>query len=227
MRVERLTKRTSNGVAYMDIADTLPKRDQEIEGSKPILEGLYAIFQKLAEYEDAEEAGLLIKLPMEETVWVIEDTYKGKKIVDRKVVEFTIDSFVIGQNLTPIAVACNKENHWEDFELKDFGKTVFVTREEAERAKAWSGGRKIIGKHAKKVNSSPNQKKIKAALEAAGHTNVEVWWEPLEQAMEMCGLGGGYFFSSDQKDYEPLGLSHKEALDAIERYSWLRVNTED
>jgi len=54
--MDRLTKRTPNGVAYMAIADTLPKREQEIEGSKPILEGLYAMFQKLADYEDKEEA---------------------------------------------------------------------------------------------------------------------------------------------------------------------------
>lgn len=52
--MDRLTKRTPNGVAYMAIADTLSKKDQEIEGSKPILEGLYAMFQKLADYEDLE-----------------------------------------------------------------------------------------------------------------------------------------------------------------------------
>lgn len=51
---DRLTKRTPNGIAYMAIADTLPKRDQELEGSKPILEGLYAMFQKLADYEDRD-----------------------------------------------------------------------------------------------------------------------------------------------------------------------------
>ena len=51
-RVNRLTKRTENGVAYMSIADNLSKSDQMIEGSKPILEGFYAILQRLAEYED-------------------------------------------------------------------------------------------------------------------------------------------------------------------------------
>lgn len=53
--MSRLTKRNENGVAYMAIADTLPKRQQEIEGSKPILEALFAMFQKLAHYEDEEE----------------------------------------------------------------------------------------------------------------------------------------------------------------------------
>jgi hypothetical protein len=53
--MKRLTKRTPKGVAYMAIADTLPKIDQEIEGSKPVLEELYKMFQKLADYEDTEE----------------------------------------------------------------------------------------------------------------------------------------------------------------------------
>lgn len=50
--MDRLTKRTPKGIAYMAIADALP--NQEIEGPKPILEGLYAMFQKLAYYEDRD-----------------------------------------------------------------------------------------------------------------------------------------------------------------------------
>ncbi len=60
--MSRLTKRTPQGVAYMAIAETLPKSQQEIEGSKPILEGLYAIFQKLSVYEDKEEPREVIKI---------------------------------------------------------------------------------------------------------------------------------------------------------------------
>ena len=55
MDKKRLTKRTSEGVAYMAICDDLPKTKQEIEGSKEVLEELVAMFQKLADYEDAEE----------------------------------------------------------------------------------------------------------------------------------------------------------------------------
>ena len=47
-----LTKRTEKGIAYLAIADDLPKKDQMIEGSKPILEGFYAVLQRLADYED-------------------------------------------------------------------------------------------------------------------------------------------------------------------------------
>jgi len=52
----RLTKRTKGGVAYMAIADDLSKSKQELEGSKEILEGLYLMFQKLADYEDKDES---------------------------------------------------------------------------------------------------------------------------------------------------------------------------
>ena len=54
--MERLTKRLPNGAVYIAIADNLCKEDQEIQGSKQILEGIYAILQKLAEYEDKDEA---------------------------------------------------------------------------------------------------------------------------------------------------------------------------
>jgi hypothetical protein len=67
--MKRLTKRTQGGIAYIEIADTLPKEDQEIEGSKAILEGIYAVFQKLADYED--------------TGLVPEEVVKNQKEVDR------------------------------------------------------------------------------------------------------------------------------------------------
>jgi len=51
----RLTRRNKNGIAYIAHADLLMKNDQEIVGSKVVLESLYAIFQKLADYEDREE----------------------------------------------------------------------------------------------------------------------------------------------------------------------------
>ncbi len=50
--MNRLTERNEQGAAYVAMADTLPERDQEIEGSKKLLEAIYAIFQKLAAYED-------------------------------------------------------------------------------------------------------------------------------------------------------------------------------
>lgn len=104
--MNRLTERLENtNIAYMAIAKTLSKKDQEIEGSKPILEGIYAIFQRLAAYEDTglepeeiltsdemkeiniklgklidymdlEEQGRLIKLPQNERD-LIQDEYEA------------------------------------------------------------------------------------------------------------------------------------------------------
>ena len=54
--VERLTKRTAEGVAYLA---NVKQDEQVIEGSRNTLQCLYDSWQKLAEYEDAEESGKL------------------------------------------------------------------------------------------------------------------------------------------------------------------------
>ena len=80
-----------------------------------------------------------------------------------------------------------------------------------------------MGQYSEKVNNTPKQKKIKKKLEDMGHTNVEVWWEKLQPACEMCGMGGGYIFCSDQEQVYPLGYSLEDALYSIENYKWLDV----
>lgn len=75
-----------------------------------------------------------------------------------------------------------------------------------------------MGRHFEKVNNTPKQKKIKKRLEELGNTDVEVWWEKLESACEMCGMGGGYFFSSEEYCLEPIGYSFDEAMEYIENY---------
>ena len=75
-----------------------------------------------------------------------------------------------------------------------------------------------MGRYYDKVNSSPKAKKIKKRLEELGNTDVEVWWEQLESACEMCGNGGGYMFSSEEFSLEPIGYSFDEAMEYIEDY---------
>lgn len=75
-----------------------------------------------------------------------------------------------------------------------------------------------MGRFSEKVNTSPKQKKIKQRLEELGNTAVEVWWEPLEAACEMCGNGGGFFFSSEEFTLEPIGYSFDEAMEYIEHF---------
>ncbi len=129
--IERLTKRTKNGTAYLAVADTLPKKDQEIEGSKPVLEGIYVMFQKLAEYEDLEEQGLLIRLPCKvgETVYTQDSEYKVYHI------SFHLNGYEdICKNLR--FHATEKTGKLDDiwFWVDEIGKTVFFTKEEAEQA---------------------------------------------------------------------------------------------
>lgn len=69
-----------------------------------------------------------------------------------------------------------------------------------------------------KVNTSRNQLKIKKRLEELGHTEVEVWWEPVRNGPEMGGPEGGFFFSSNEDSIEPLGYSFIEAMEMVEYY---------
>jgi hypothetical protein len=81
-----------------------------------------------------------------------------------------------------------------------------------------------MGRYSEKVNTSPKQKKIKKVLEELGHTDVEVWWEPIGGATEMCGNEGGYFFSSEENTLEPIGYSFNEVMEYIQSASYFKIN---
>lgn len=81
-----------------------------------------------------------------------------------------------------------------------------------------------MGKYTdKKVNNTPKAKKIKKYLENLGHTNVEVWYEPIKKGCEMSGYEGGWAFcsgSEDEEYFDPcLGYNIEEALENIEQYN--------
>jgi hypothetical protein len=48
-------------------------------------------------------------------------------------------------------------------------------------------------------------------LASLGFIKVQLWWEPIGPALEMCGHSGGYMALIDGR-IEPLGLSLDEAL---------------
>lgn len=98
-------------------------------------EHLDRMMQKLADYEDAEEQGLLLRLPVaigktvysfDRQIWIDE---KGC----RDCVYYAIDGFCDYEEEYP---ACTKvfETKFEFNMRDDFGKTVFLTKEEAEQA---------------------------------------------------------------------------------------------
>ena len=138
--MDRLTERFSNGQAAVFGCGNNCKYDfkyceDNFAGNCPTLTEIY---EKLAEYEDLEEQGILIKLPCKvgDTVYH-EDPYSTLLI--------GIQSYQI----TNIMISQNKKGEWTrkyramllrngktadkqiNFEFNDIGKTVFLTKEEA------------------------------------------------------------------------------------------------
>lgn len=109
--------------------------------------GVRALFEKLAEYEDLEEQGKLLKLPcvVGDDVWYISEKVEkqGRKKIEVPFVDNgTVDNITLGQMMIPQITICNNENVWTTFDsVEDFGKTVFITQQEAERVLAEMEGK--------------------------------------------------------------------------------------
>ncbi len=91
--------------------------------------------KKLKSYEDAEENGLLIHLPCRvgDKVYRIWTCGKnGRSIAEFKIEHIDIDNYPEIE----FSYRCTKGSHnfypYRFCKLEDFGKTVFITREEAE-----------------------------------------------------------------------------------------------
>ena len=109
--MERLTKRNADG--SVGISELRYYNYDDFQ----------KIVKKLAEYEDLEEQGLLLKLPCKvgDTVYYIDDY----EIYSDKVNSIEIRK-ENGEYIFCIA--------WMDYKTEDFGKTVFLTREESGQA---------------------------------------------------------------------------------------------
>ena len=130
--MERLTEKNvcnlpDEVLEKLGIAD-IPKEDYEIKGTNgelcretcekhecdscPIQKAI----EKLADYEDAEEQGLLLRLPCKvgDTIYYFMNVDDVIVVEERKMVTLT--------NIVAI------------LEDEEFGKTVFLTKEEAEQA---------------------------------------------------------------------------------------------
>lgn len=120
--MERLTERYKDSIANIvlirECGDKLCKDicdDIECDCSKCELE---KALEKLADYEDLEEQGLLVRLPCKvgDLVFIID----GENICRRKVKSIKILSTAIEISTSDII-----------FHKESFGETVFLTREEA------------------------------------------------------------------------------------------------
>lgn len=89
-------------------------------------------WNKLAEYEEAEEQGLLIKLPCKagDKVSIVFNDYGELFITEG----WVITEIIITTNDALCEFDCYETGDHESRSLNSFGKTVFLTRAEAEQA---------------------------------------------------------------------------------------------
>ena len=128
--MERLTYVTEEGEVLFHPAE-LPD-DEGVTITQLAKAGRYKelkqIAERLANREQAEENGLLLRLPCE-----VGDTVYRISLNDIK--EYKVFAINIGirENASSCAILTkNSRGAVIDFELIDFGKTVFLSREEAE-----------------------------------------------------------------------------------------------
>lgn len=125
----------------LGVAD-VPKEEWQIKGTngnlcsetckKHLCSGcpIQNAIDKLADYEDAEEKGLLLRLPCK----VEDKVYKINPITKNEIVEINIESIFITFGRVSISGRTTIMKYTFCCSPSDFGKSVFATKEEAEQA---------------------------------------------------------------------------------------------
>ena len=132
--MERLTKTYSDGTHGAN--DNLPCGENSYTYKGLLLEAL-------GKYEDEEEQGLLLRLPCKvgDTVWVVtspfnvfDDIEYDENLCD-ECYEASISSVTLYKNSMQYRIYAKVTNHFIAvyYNEQDFGKTVFLTKEEAEQ----------------------------------------------------------------------------------------------
>ena len=98
--------------------------------------------EKLADYEDLEEQGRLIKLPCKVGDKIFLDFAGFGKDVDKFTVkDFHLDCFKNGETILFCDYESNDRTLSGQIDVMEFGKTVFLTKSEAEaKLKELRGG---------------------------------------------------------------------------------------
>lgn len=118
--MKRLTKVSAVG-------EYLPRKPLNLTHKSDSSENnLTEILEKLGKYEDAEEQGLLLRLP-----YPLETEYIYFVDIKDRVV-YKLDAEKIEVNMTPIRKKILYKVDGYEFLFEDFEKAVFLTREEAE-----------------------------------------------------------------------------------------------
>ena len=124
--MERLTEKQSSGYDLKAMNGEWCNKyceQQRVETCNECV--IYQAIQKLAEYENAEEQGLLLRLPcpVDTTVYNITwwDDVQEKVKVDGKTFYRTVHKHKVSKSTFSL------------LDIYDFGKTVFLTKAEAEQ----------------------------------------------------------------------------------------------
>lgn len=137
--MERLT-RTSNlgGVAFTF--------DLDITCQPSEMKKILKIAEKLKRYEDAEEQGLLIRLPCKVGDKIFLDFAGFGKDIDKFTVkDFHLDCFEDGETILYCDYESNDKTLSGQIDVMEFGKTVFLTEAEAKaKLKEMEGGLKSV-----------------------------------------------------------------------------------
>lgn len=99
-----------------------------LNACEPDDEEIEAVYRRLKEYEDLEEQGGLVYLPCK----VGDTVYKPNSIVLSAIVEIKIESIFITEGKVNISGRTTVSKYSCCFKPDDFGKTVFLTKEEVE-----------------------------------------------------------------------------------------------
>ena len=96
------------------------------------------VWEKLRDYEDLEEQGLLLKLPCKvgTVAYLIDHNFVR---MERKPIKCIIDEFTVDRYNDCYAVLNGAEKFYmmrrfRAINIKQFGETIFLTKEEAEKA---------------------------------------------------------------------------------------------
>ncbi len=125
--MERLTERESYWLGEEFWTSVKEPNDEEIDN----------VYEKLKEYEDLEEQGLLLRVPCK----VGDTVYTNTRVVgwymrdkDKPYKAIVVFIGINGNGVDNFITVVFENDNMLQFKFSDFGKTVFLTREEAEAA---------------------------------------------------------------------------------------------
>lgn len=139
--MERLTERYIPNNEKKGIAGIKVFESEDKIPLVKVLSGeyLYTAIEKLATYEDLEEQGLLVRLPckLKDKLYHfygidLEDNF-ADAISDKIIMKVVATEFIIDSYEIAIKCITDWNSSYEYLPTAEFGKTVFLTREEAEK----------------------------------------------------------------------------------------------